>query len=139
MTNLIVIGIYVGIAAGLIVWWLILKGKQDFIKSRERIVSIRECNCDRRAELLDAAENDLEMRYGNATKWIAESVEFNASYVVTDSDEIKYPSEQAVRKEATKRIARNLVYDIINRFEPKEEKTEFGRTKFTYRFKVVEE
>ena len=137
--NIVTIVVYLLIAVIFVIWWLILKGREDYIKKRENIVGQRECNCDRRAELLDAAENDLEMRYGNATKWIADSVEFNASYVVTDSDEIKYSSEQAVRKEATKRIARNLVYDIIKRFEPKEEKNEFGRTKFSYHFKVVED
>lgn len=137
--NLIVIGVYVLIAVVLAIWSLILRGRNDHINARERIVGQRECNCERRAELLDAADNELEMRYGNATAWIADSVEMNASYVVTESDELKYTSEQAIRNVARNRIAHNIAFDIIHRFEPKEEKTEFGKTKFSYCLRVLED
>lgn len=137
--NLIVIGIYLFLAIFFFFWGLILKGRHGHLETREKLVCQRECNCERRAELLDAAENDLDHRCGLVERWIDDSVEMSASYLVTDSDELKYSSEQAIRNVARNRIAHNIAFDIIHRFEPNEEKNEFGRTKFSYHLKVLED
>ena len=137
--NFIVIAIYVFVGIFLFFWGVTLKGRQSHLNALEKLVGQRECNCERRAELLDAAENDLDHRCGLVERWIDDSVEMYASYLVTDSDELKYSSEQAVRNVARNRIAHNIAFDIIHRFEPREEKTEFGKTKFSYHFKIVED
>lgn len=137
--NLLVIGLYALGALILVIWWLVLRGREDNVRAREKIVGQRECACDRRCEIINEAEDDLESRYNKVLRWMNDAVEMTSSYVVTDSDEFKYNTELAIRNVARKRIAYNIASDIINRFDPTEEKNEFGRTKFSYHFKVVED
>lgn len=142
MPKLIIIAIYFAAAAALFIWWLILKGKQDFIKSRERIVSIRECNCDRRAEILETAENEFDKRYGNIRPAQEESAEVQflaAKYVVTDSDLLKYNSDTAIRNVARNRIAHVIANDLVRKFPDPIESIEGTKKTYEYRFKVAED
>jgi len=139
MLNFTIIASYSIIAVVLVVWSIILRDRQAFIKSREKAVGMREVACDRRCEIIDTAENDLEMRFHKITKWTTEAIRVTACYVVTDSDELKFQSEQDIRDAARKQLARNIAFEILKKFNPKEEKNEFGRTRITYRFKVLED
>ena len=85
------------------------------------------------------AENALDSKFSLASKWIENAVEITACYVVTESDELKYTTEQSIRNVARNRIAHNVAFDLIHKFDPVEEKTELGSTKYTYRFKVLED
>lgn len=134
-----VTAIYVVVTIANAIWSLIIEGKEKDVKAREKIVSQRECNCDRRAEIIDSAERMIDERFSEAHRWADDAVMFSASYTVTDSDEIKYSNEEDVLDAAKDRIAHNIALDIVHRFVPKEEKTQFGRTKFSYHFRVVEE
>ena len=62
--------------------------------------------------------------------------EFTASYMVTDSDEIRSKSSKDIYYNARKRIANNIGWDIVKNYQPEETMSESGHTVYTYRFKV---
>lgn len=59
-----------------------------------------------------------------------------ASYVVTESDEMRYTTAERIKRNAKKQIAFTIASDITAHFEPEESETAEGRRMFTYKFKI---
>ena len=118
----------------------LLKLKVDRIKDREMKVGQRECLCDRRAEILATAEDAFEQRRDRyVLKSGADMRRPSARYVVTDSDIMKYNSDNAIRNVARKTLAGVIAGDIIKAFPEPISGAENGRQTYEYRFKVVED
>ena len=64
---------------------------------------------------------------------------YTASYTETDSDTRRYTTDSLMAAHAKKHLAQTITNDIIKDFKLAESKTEDGRRKFTYRFKIVEQ
>lgn len=64
---------------------------------------------------------------------------YTASYTETDSDLMKYTNNASMASHARRHIANTIAQDIVKQFKAIEGKTEDGRRKFTYRFKIVEQ
>lgn len=64
---------------------------------------------------------------------------YTASYTETDSDVMRYTTDRASAANAKNRIAMTIAHDIVKEFNVKEDLTEDGRKRFTYRFKIVEQ
>ena len=64
---------------------------------------------------------------------------YTASYTETDSDVMRYTTDRASAANAKNRIAMTIAHDIVKEFNAKEDLTEDGRKRFTYRFKIVEQ
>ena len=77
---------------------------------------------------------ELEKEERESEKW----TEVSSSYVVTESDLVRYKTPKEVYYNARKRIATNIGFDIVKHFQPKESLTESGNTKYTYTFKIRE-
>lgn len=63
-------------------------------------------------------------------------VDVSSSYVVTDSDAVRFKTSKEIYFNARKRIATNIGFDIVKHFQPEESLTESGKTKYTYTFKI---
>ncbi len=77
---------------------------------------------------------ELEKEERESEKW----TEVSSSYVVTESDLVRYKTPKEVYYNARKRIATNIGFDIVKHFQPKESLTESGNTKYTYTFMIRE-
>ena len=124
MTKIIIIGLLVLAAVVLAVWSLILNAKGEMLRKQKRtldgydvLVHEKVCELNRRIELYDGA------------------VELNASYAVTESDEMKYVSDTAVRKAAIRAISKTIAADIARTIEP-DVAFVGGHRKYSYRLKV---
>ena len=61
---------------------------------------------------------------------------YKASYVVTEADELKFCTDERIKRHAKKQIAYTIASDITRHHEPEETQTVEGKKMFTYRFKV---
>lgn len=64
------------------------------------------------------------------------TVLYQAQYVVTDSDAMKYCTDDRIKRNAKKQLAYTIASDIVKNIEPEETQTAEGRTMFIYRIKV---
>lgn len=64
---------------------------------------------------------------------------YTASYTETDSDLMKYTTDASMASHARRHIANAIAQDIVKQFKAIESKTEDGRRRFTYKFKIVEQ
>ena len=64
---------------------------------------------------------------------------YTASYTETDSDMMKYTTDASMASHARRHIANTIAQDIVKQFKAIESKTEDGRRRFTYKFKIVEQ
>ena len=64
---------------------------------------------------------------------------YTASYTETDSDTAKYTTDALMVAHAKKHIATAIAQDIVHKFKIVEDKTEDGRRRFTYKFKIAEQ
>ncbi len=64
---------------------------------------------------------------------------YTASYTETDSDVMRHSTNALMAAHAKKHLANTISQDIVKQFDPVEDKTEDGRRKFTYKFKIVEQ
>lgn len=138
MTKLIIIALLVLAAVVLVVWALILKGKEDILARKE--VAMEE-RCDKllnQINLVNGDNDELVSKLTELTHKLDNAVEITASYTVTESDELKYSSEEFVRKAAVKSMRFAIANDISSKFEPSVERVQGGRLKYVYKFKVVQ-
>jgi hypothetical protein len=64
------------------------------------------------------------------------TVLYQAQYVVTDSDAMKYCTDDRIKRNAKKQLAYTIASDIVKNIEPEETQTAEGRRMFRYRIKV---
>jgi len=124
MVKLIVIGLFVLVAVVLAVWSLILNAKCEMLRKQKRtldgydvLVHEKVCELNRQIERYDGA------------------VDINASYTVTESDELKYTAEKYVRKVAIQSISKTIASDIVRSIAPTVDVVD-GHRRYSYRLKV---
>lgn len=98
-------------------------------------LAAREIEMDKHEVSLDERERSLKEDI-LAMSDMTEATPLKASYVVTESDEMKYTSAERIKRNAKKQIAFTIANDIVNAFEPEESETAEGRHMFTYKFKI---
>lgn len=64
---------------------------------------------------------------------------YTASYTETEADTMRYTTDALMAAHARKHLASIIAQDIVKQFKVVESKTEDGRRKFTYKFKIVEQ
>lgn len=64
---------------------------------------------------------------------------YTASYTETDSDGQKYTTDALMEAHAKKHLATTITNDIMKQFSVVEDRTEDGRRRFTYKFKIAEQ
>ena len=64
---------------------------------------------------------------------------YTASYTETDSDTRKYTTDALMEAHARKHLSAAIAQDIVHKFKMVEDKTEEGRRRFTYKFKIAEQ
>ena len=64
---------------------------------------------------------------------------YTASYTETDSDTRKYTTDALMEAHARKHLSAAIAQDIVHKFKMAEDKTEEGRRRFTYKFKIAEQ
>lgn len=116
--------------------------KADELAEREVELDKYSVHLDERANRLAADENalrSLSSSFRRELDAFHKQGIFTASYTETDSDTIQCGDDYALATHAKKHLAKVITQDIIKRFELKESRTEDGRRRFTYRFKIAEQ
>lgn len=123
----------------LLVWVL---WKMAELDERQEDLDKYSVHLDERANRLAADEGTLR----NLSESFNREVDafhnrdiYTASYTETDSDMMKYTNDASMASHARRHIANTIAQDIVKQFKAIESKTEDGRRKFTYRFKIVEQ
>jgi hypothetical protein len=95
----------------------------------------RELEMDKHEVSLDEREQRNKEEF-LALADMEDAETMKASYVVTESDEMRYTSEERIKRNAKKHLAYTIANDIVNAFEPEESETAEGRRMYTYKFKI---
>ena len=96
-------------------------------------LSEKELDLEKQEVSLDEREARNKEDFITLAETEAEMVEIHSTYVVTDADTMRYNSDKAIYNVARNRIAHNIAYDIIHKFNP-----EFDGEVMTYKFKIKE-
>ena len=141
MLKIIVIIVLVLVAVGLAVWTLILKARKENLDKLAVSIEAKMAVLDNRQKAIDADQESLIQRYREIAPWVnGEARLFTLSYTVTESDLVKYNSDQAIRNIAKNRMGIVLANDLVREFpNPAERIDEDGRKVFEYRLKVIED
>lgn len=99
-------------------------------------IAERELELDKHEVSLDEREQRNREDFLTLASMEDEWREIKSSYVVTGADEMRYNTEKAIYNVARSRIAHNIAYDIIHKFDPDVKTTEDGRMILTYKLKV---
>ena len=125
---------------GLAAWTLILRGRKELLDKREVALDAREEVIDNHQKALDADRKTLIERYREIAPWVnGEAYLFAVRYTVTDSDILKYNSDQAIRNIAKNRMGIVIANDLVKKFPNPKELFEDGRRVFEYRILMMEE
>ena len=141
MLKIIIIAVFVLAAVALAVWTLILKArKEDLDKLAVSLDATMEV-LDKRQKSIDADQKSLIERYKEIAPWVnGEARLFTVTYTVTESDLVKYNSDQAIRNIAKNRMGITLANDLVREFpNPVEKLGDDGRKVFEYRLKIIED
>ena len=123
----------------LLVWVL---WKMALLDEKEERLDKFSVYLDERANRLAADEGDLRnlsIAFKREMDAFHNRDIYTASYTETDSDVMRYTTDRASAANAKNRIAMTIAHDIVKEFHAKEDLTEDGRKRFTYRFKIVEQ
>ena len=130
--------IFAALTFALLVWVL---WKMTALDERQDELDKFSVYLDERANRI-AQEEDF-LKAGN--KFFRAEVEafrsrdiYTASYTETDSDTRKYTTDALMVAHAKKHIATAIAQDIVHKFKVVEDKTEDGKRRFTYKFKISE-
>lgn len=123
----------------LLVWVL---WKMTELDERQEELDKYSVHLDERANRIAADEGtlrDLSIAFKREMDAFHNRDIYTASYTETDSDVMRYTTDRASAANAKNRIAMTIAHDIVKEFNAKEDLTEDGRKRFTYRFKIVEQ
>lgn len=123
----------------LLVWVL---WKMTELDERQEELDKYSVHLDERANRIAADEGtlrDLSIAFKREMDEFHNRDIYTASYTETDSDVMRYTTDRASAANAKNRIAMTIAHDIVKEFNAKEDLTEDGRKRFTYRFKIVEQ
>lgn len=140
MLKIIIIAVIVLAVAALAAWTLILKARKEVIDKLAVSLEAKAEVLDKRQKAIDADQQTLIERYREIAPWVnAEARLFTVTYTVTESDLVKYNSDQAIRNIAKNRMGIVLANDIVKEFpDPAERLGDGGRKVFEYKLKVIE-
>lgn len=116
--------------------------KMTDLNERQEELDKYSVHLDERANRLAANEKSCENLMREFNKMYLDFKQkdiYTASYTETDSDLMKYTTDTLMASHAKKHLARIITQDIIKQFNVVETKTDDGRRKFSYRFKIVEQ
>lgn len=116
--------------------------RADELDERQKELDKYSVHLDERSNKLAAEENslrDLSRSFKLEMDAFHNRDIYTASYTETDSDVMRYTTDRASAANAKNRIAMTIAHDIVKEFNVKEDLTEDGRKRFTYRFKIVEQ
>ncbi len=124
---------------GLVVWIVMKMSELDE----------RQENLDKYSVYLDERANRLaineESAYGLIDKYNKMFLDFQrkdiytASYTETEADTMKYTTDALMEAHARKHLAQTIASDIGKQFKMVEDRTEEGRRRFSYKFKIAEQ
>ena len=124
---------------GLIIWIVFKMSELDE----------RQENLDKYSVYLDERANRLaineESAFGIMDKYNKLYLDFQrndiyaVSYTETDSDVEKYSTDALMEAHARKHLAATIAGDITKKFKMVEDRTEDGRRRFSYKFKIAEQ
>ena len=120
--------------------WVIYKMTE--LDERQEELDKYSVYLDERANKLAVEENSLRslsLAFRSEIDAFHKKDIYTASYTETDSDVMKFTTDRASAANAKNRIAMTIAHDIVKEFNAKEDLTEDGRKRFTYRFKIVEQ
>lgn len=123
----------------LLVWVL---WKMTELDERQEELDKYSVHLDERANRLAADEEALQVlsfSFRREKEAFHNHGIYTASYTETDSDLMKYTNDASMASHARKHIANTIARDIVKQFKAIESKTEDGRRRFTYKFKIVEQ
>lgn len=136
---LIALIIFAACTFALLVWVL---WKMTELDERKEELDKFSVHLDERANRLAADEGTLRNLYQSFKREFDAFHNrdiYTASYTVTDSDTRKYTTDALMEAHARKHIATAIAQDIVKQFKVVEDKTEDGRRRFTYKFKIAEQ
>ena len=116
----------------LLVWVL---WKMTELDERQEEMDKYSVYLDERANRISQEEEDLRAL---VREFRSRDI-YIASYTDTDQDLMKYTNDASMESHARRHIANAIAQDIVKQFKAVESKTEDGRRKFTYRFKIAEQ
>ena len=123
----------------LLVWVL---WKMAELDERQEELDKYSVHLDERANRLAAEEGtlrNLSVSFRREMDAFHNRDIYTASYTETDSDLMRYTTDASMASHARRHIANTIAQDIVKQFKAVESKTEDGRRKFTYKFKIVEQ
>lgn len=136
---LIALIIFAACTFALLVWVL---WKMTELDERKEELDKFSVHLDERANRLAADEGTLRNLYQSFKREFDAFHNrdiYTASYTETDSDTRKYTTDALMEAHARKHIATAIAQDIVHKFKIVEDKTEDGRRRFTYKFKIAEQ
>lgn len=137
MTALLII--FATATFALLVWVL---WKMAELDERQEDLDKYSVHLDERANRLAADEGTLRTLFASFKREVETFHNrdiYTASYTVTESDTRKYTTDALMEAHARRHIANTIAQDIVKQFKAIESKTEDGRRRFTYKFKIVEQ
>lgn len=123
----------------LLVWVL---WKMAELDERQEELDKYSVHLDERANRIAAEEGtlrNLSVSFNREVDAFHNRDIYTASYTETDSDLMKYTTDASMASHARRHIANTIAQDIVKQFNAVEDKTEDGRRRFTYKFKIAEQ
>lgn len=136
---LIALIIFAACTFALLVWVL---WKMAELDERQEELDKYSVHLDERANRLAADEDALQIlsfSFRREREAFHNRDIYTASYTETDSDLMRYTTDASMASHARRHIANTIAQDIVKQFKAIESKTEDGRRRFTYKFKIVEQ
>lgn len=137
MTTLLII--FVLCTFALLTWVL---WKMTELDDRKEELDKYSVYLDERANRIAADEGTLRNMFASFKREVEAFHNrdiYTASYTETDSDGQKYTTDALMEAHAKKHLATTITNDIMKQFSVVEDKTEEGRRRFTYKFKIAEQ
>lgn len=124
---------------GLLTWVL---WKMTDLNERQEELDKYSVYLDERSNRLAANERSCDNLMREFNKMYLDFKQkdiYTASYTETDSDLMKYTTDTLMEAHVKKQLSNTIAHDIVKQFKVVETKTEDGRRKYSYKFKIVEQ
>lgn len=119
--------------------WLALDNRKERLKLKDyrRELDSREIQLNLREIAIEQGLEAMKKRSEEASLESGDSKPIHATYVVTQSDELRYSTEKLMASGVRKHLAATIADSLIREFGPPEEGTTLeGRKCFTYNFRA---
>ena len=116
--------------------------RADELDERQEELDKYSVHLDERANRIAAEEGtlrNLSVSFKREVDAFHNRDIYTASYTETDSDLMRYTTDASMASHARRHIANTIAQDIVKQFKAIESKTEDGRRRCTYKFKIGEQ